>query len=148
MLIVNLTPYPATLDQIDDGVRNLAPDEQEALRRAHKFNEFPSAEEISARAEFIANLAVNNGLGDDDDDPFPDAAMINGEPYLMSALERELAAIGIKPVYAFSIRESQEVELLDGEVETHTIFRHAGFIDAVLEDPRQTQGDDSSASPR
>lgn len=154
MLIVNLTPYPATLDQIDDGVRNLAPDEQEALRRAHKFNEFPSAEEISARAEFIANLAVNNGLGDGDplssfyEDPFPDAAMINGEPYLMSALERELAAIGIKPVYAFSIRESQEVELLDGEVETHTIFRHAGFIDAVLEDPRQTQGDDSSASPR
>ncbi len=148
MLIINLTQHAATPDQIDDGVRNLAPDELSALRGALTFDELPSAEEISARAEFIANLAVCNGLGEDGDDPFPDAAMIGGAPYLMSALERELTVIGIKPVYAFSIRESQEVDIGDGVIEKRAVFRHAGFVDAVLEDPRQSHDEDGSDSPR
>lgn len=148
MFIVNLTQHPPTPEQIADGVRSMAVDERAALRGALTFDELPSAEEISARAEFIANLAVCNGLGEDGDDPFPDAAMIGGAPYLMSALERELTVIGIKPVYAFSIRESQEVDIGDGVIEKRAVFRHAGFVDAVLEDPRQSHDEDGSDSPR
>ena len=128
-MIINLTQHAATPDQVQAGVVDLYGVDQLALRVLLKFRWLPSASEIAERAELLAELAVHNGLGEDDgDDPFPDAAMIGGAPYLMAPLERALAARGIKPVYAFSLRVSSEVTLPDGSVEKRAQFQHQGFV--------------------
>jgi hypothetical protein len=99
------------------------------------FDEIPSPEEISARAEAIAEIAARYDLSDTDDDVtefFPDSAMIGGALWLMSALESELFSRGVRPFYAFSKRESAEKVLPDGSVQKINVFRHVGFVDATV----------------
>ncbi len=55
-------------------------------------------------------------------------AMIGGAPYLMAPLERHLARAGVRPMYAFSTRESVEQTGADGSVKKVSVFRHAGFV--------------------
>ena len=125
-MIINLTQDKGTPDQ---GVTDLQGDELEALKEALTFDAIPSKEEIRGRAEYIAELALQNGLGGDDgEDPFPASAMIGGAPWLMSALENALIARGITPVYAFSIRESVDLVGADGATRKTSVFRHVGFI--------------------
>lgn len=48
----------------------------------------------------------------------------------MGALERALINEGIKPLYAFSLRESVE-RVVDGKTVKTTVFHHLGFVKAV-----------------
>lgn len=132
MIIINLTQHAATADQLAAGVVDLPDTERAALQRALTFDALPTAEDLVERAEYIANLAALNGLGgDEDDDPHPMAAMIGGAPYLMGPLEAALLDAGIEPVYAFSVRETEEQKQPDGSVRKVAVFRHAGFVPAV-----------------
>jgi hypothetical protein len=57
-----------------------------------------------------------------------DAAMIGGAPFFMSTLEKTLKEYGIKPLYAFSKRESVE-ENENGIIIKKSIFKHIGFVE-------------------
>jgi hypothetical protein len=127
-MILNLTQHPGTPEQ---GVTDLTGDELAALKTALTFDAIPTAQEITERAEYIAELACMNGLGGEDDDPIPTSAMIGGAPYLMAPLERELRQRGVDPRYAFSARESVEQTQPDGSVRKVNVFRHAGFVPAA-----------------
>jgi hypothetical protein len=131
-MIVNLTQHPATPDQISAGVVDIPAHAREGMIEALTFSELPTREGIRARAAQLAELAVQNGLGTDDgDDPIPTAAMIGGAMWLMGPLASELRLRGIKPVFAFSVRETEEVTQADGTVKKVSVFRHAGFVPAV-----------------
>lgn len=128
-MIVNLTQHPATPEQRADGVRDLAGHELAALKEALTFGAIPTAGEIHARAEAIAQIACANGLaGDEGDDPQPRAAMIGGAGYLMPALEAALRGYGIEPLHAFTRREVVETVGPDGAVTKTAVFRHAGWV--------------------
>ncbi len=130
-MIINLTQHTATPEQVAAGVQDLPPTERAALVALLTFDVLPTRAEIEARAHDLAELACLNGLaGDEGDDPHPAQAMIGGAPYLMGALEVELRARRIAPVYAFSTRESVEQAQPDGSVRKINVFRHAGFVPA------------------
>ena len=124
-MILNLTQHPATTEQIEAGVVDLPDSVRPALIGWLTFSQLPSREEIEDRAEAIALLA--DSLLPEEGNP---AAMIGGAPYLMAALEAALRNQRIRPLYAFSVRESAEQVLPDGTVRKTSIFRHAGFIAA------------------
>lgn len=131
MNIINLTQHEATPDQMAAGVTDMQKQEREALSDALTFDKLPSSDEIRDRAEWIAELAVHNGLGGDyGDDPHPDQAMIGGAPWLMGPLCDALRQRGIDPVFAFSVRETQESHQTDGSVRKVNVFRHTGFVRA------------------
>lgn len=130
MLIINLTQHEATSDQLAEGVVDLPAEHRKALAEELTFSELPSPEEIRQRAEAIVALATMNGLGGDaDEDPWPDAAMVGGAPWLMPALCRQLEATAIPALFAFSTREAVEVEQ-NGQVVKTSRFIHRGFIAA------------------
>lgn len=129
-MIINLTQHPATADQRAAGVVDLQGQELAALKELLTFADLPSREDIAARAEQIAGLAVLNGLGGEDEDPAPLQAMIGGAPYLMAPLEWALQNQGITPVYAFSLRETVEQPQPDGSVKKTQVFKHLGFVKA------------------
>ena len=124
-MILNLTQHPATTEQIEAGVVDLPDSVRPALIGWLTFSQLPSREEIEDRAEALALLA--DSLLPEEGNP---AAMIGGAPYLMAALEAALRNQRIRPLYAFSVRESAEQVLPDGTVRKTSIFRHAGFIAA------------------
>lgn len=122
--IINLTQHNATAEQAVVGVFNIGDTElNTAVKQLLTFNtiEEASAESMEARAEKLATIAAKCGA---------DAAMIGGAPYFMSALERALKVSGIKPLYAFSVRESREVTNPDGSVTKTNVFKHVGFVEA------------------
>lgn len=124
-MILNLTQHPATTEQIEAGVVDLPDSVRPALIGWLTFSQLPSREEIEDRAEALALLA--DSLLPEEGNP---AAMIGGAPYLMAPLEVALRNQRIRPLYAFSVRESVEQTLPDGTVRKTSIFRHAGFIAA------------------
>ena len=131
-MIINLTQHAATAEQVAVGVVDLPAEQREALIDALTFESIPDAGEIRARAHDIAELACFNGLGGDDgDDPFPSHAMIGGALWLMPPLAKELRLRSIEPVFAFSVRETEEKVQPDGSVKKVAIFRHAGFVQAL-----------------
>lgn len=130
-MIINLTQHPATPEQIEAGVTDLPQAQRAALVAALTVDTLPKRQEIAQRCLCIAEIALQNGLGDDmDDDPVPASAMIGGAPWMMAALESALQERGIAPLYAFSVRESAEQAMPDGTVRKVNIFRHAGFVPA------------------
>lgn len=128
MRIVNLTQHASTPDQRKAGVYDLEGERLSSLKAALNFTHLPQAEEIRQRAEAIADLVCRDG-------DKPDAAMIGGAPFLMASLERALAERGIKPLYAFSLREVKEMPQPDGSVKKEAVFRHLGFVPAVEVEP-------------
>jgi len=129
-MILNLTQHPSTPDQ---GVADLTGGHLAALKTALTFGELPTYDDLALRAAFIAELALNNGLGGDDDvAPKPESAMIGGAPYLMGHLANALMLAGIEPLYAFSVRETDEQIKPDGSVVKVAVFRHAGFVPASV----------------
>lgn len=130
-MIVNLTQHSASADQLAVGVIDLAGDELDSLKDALTFGELPDAQEIRDRAEHVAELACYNGLGDEGDRPMPKQAMIGGALWLMAPLAAALRARGIDPVFAFSVRYTEEQKHADGSVRKIAVFRHAGFVPAV-----------------
>jgi hypothetical protein len=118
-MIVNLTQHPGTPEQ---GVTDLTGEAKERLVELLTFEEIPSRVDIIDRAYGIATLGAVM--------PRADAAMIGGAPYLMAPLEAALRLWGIKPLYAFSLRESVEEIAADGTVKKTAVFKHKGFIEA------------------
>ena len=131
-MIVNLTQHPASAEQIAAGVTDLPAEQRAALIQALTFESLPTAAEILAAAETVAELAAQNGLGDHDgDSPAPSSAMIGGALWLMAPLAAALQRRGIEALFAFSQRESAETIQPDGSVRKTAIFRHVGFVPAL-----------------
>lgn len=118
--IINLTQHQATPEQVAQGVIDLEPADRDQLRALLTFEEIPSKEEIEQRAAAIAALAHLDA----------DAAMIGGAPYLMPALSAALKNSLVRPVYAFSKRESMDMAQPDGSVRKVAVFKHIGFVEA------------------
>lgn len=142
MSIINLTQHPATPDQIASGVFDLPAAARADLQALLTFGELPDVQEIRSRAEQIAGMAAMHASGEDraDDDgnlPTGDVggfamhAMIGGALWLMAPLAAALREQGIEPVFAFSVRETEEQKQADGSVRKVAVFRHAGFAPAV-----------------
>jgi len=117
MTILNLTQHPATPDQIEAGV--VEPADKKQVVDLLTFDTIPSPAEMRDRAERIAALAKEAGAA---------SAMIGGAPFFMSALERALLEAGVEPVYAFSVRRTEEAPQPDGSVRKTNVFRHVGFV--------------------
>lgn len=127
-MILNLTQHLATPEQIAAGVVDLPAPQRSELIEALTVNDLPTWAELAARAEFIAELACQNGLGGDEaDDPHPQAAMIGGAGPLMRALLPALTARGISARESFSRRESVDAVQADGTVRKTATFRHVGW---------------------
>ncbi len=123
MKILNLTQHPATLDQIDQGVFDLpqgAGSAGEYAKSVLTFLSIPSSGRLFNAANDLANLTVDFGYSH---------AMIGGAPFFMSKLEEALLRKGVKPLYAFSERISEETVAEDGTVIKINVFKHVGFVD-------------------
>lgn len=119
MKILNLTQHSASPEQLKAGVYNLEGEQLATLKRLLTFENLPSRDEVGERASAIAELARKEGA---------EEAMIGGAPFLMGKLENALMAGGVKPLYAFSRRESVET-VRDGETIKTSVFRHIGFVE-------------------
>ncbi|MDA8146485.1 MAG: hypothetical protein M0Z27_10560 [Thermaerobacter sp.] len=97
--------------------------EREKLAAILTFEELPPRTEIVRRAQALAALAVAHGAKE---------ALIGGAPYLMGPLEVALCAVGVVPLYAFSVRESVEQVQADGSVRKVQVFRHLGFVEGTV----------------
>jgi hypothetical protein len=133
MNILNLTQHSASAEQQEAGVIDLPVERKEELIKLLTFGEIPSANELAEAQVAIARLASNflqeKGLTEptpDQEDRF--AVMIGGAPFLMGGLEAALKCTGLRPVYAFSRRESVEAVQEDGSVRKVAVFRHLGFV--------------------
>ena len=132
-VILNLTQHAATTEQLKAGVVDLSERKLSELKVLLTFDNIPSAAELKDRAEKIERLAVSflceitpeNELLDDVDL----AAMIGGAPFFMATLESHLKERAIRPLYAFSRRDSVEVATPEGVVK-QAVFRHLGFYEA------------------
>lgn len=120
-MILNLTQHKATAEQVAAGVVDLSDGDRMILSKALTFDELPCDTILRLRAESIAMMAVANSNG-------CKSAMIGGAPYFMRHLESALWHVCIRPLYAFSRRESVETIRSDGTVEKTAVFRHAGFV--------------------
>jgi hypothetical protein len=118
--ILNLTQHAATADQLAVGV--IEPADKKTVQALLTFDELPSPFELKARANHLARIVALSGC---------DAAMIGGAPFFMAPLELAFTEGGIKPLYAFSKRETVEEPQKDGSVKKTQIFRHAGFVETL-----------------
>lgn len=116
--ILNLTQHFATPEQVKAGVHE--PVFKSQVQNLLNFIEIPTYAGMKSRAQKLAYMCKEDGYK---------AAMIGGAPYFMAVLEQELKIQGIKPMYAFSTRESQEVEQADGSVRKINVFKHIGFYE-------------------
>lgn len=141
MPILNLTQHTATPEQIEAGVVEPTAEERAEIVQFLTFDEQPDRYDIRDRAYELASLArrvffrVYGAMTPDEREldsqgGTGSCAMIGGAPFLMRALEEELARELITPLYAFSTRESVEQVQPDGSVRKTAIFRHQGFIQA------------------
>ena len=119
--IVNLTQHSATAEQVAAGVITLA--NHSAVKVLLDFATLPTVADIWQRARQLAQLAKASGASH---------AMIGGAPFLLPELEFQLKAVGVSPLYAFSVRESVESTQPDGSVVKTAVFRHVGFYNPVL----------------
>lgn len=117
--VLNLTQHAATQDQLDAGV--VEPMNKGAVQEALTFSEIPRRKTIIDNALALAYMALDSGCN---------KALIGGAPFLMSALEKALMAVGVEPLYSFSIRSSVEESDDNGGVKKTAVFKHAGFISA------------------
>ena len=104
--VLNLTPHTATPEQVALGV--VEPTTKMQLVKIQHFLDLPDKEAIMQAAIAIADLAHAEIFGDDEYHPLnanSPRAMIGGNaPFLLSELEKQLKASGIRPVYSYYIR--------------------------------------------
>lgn len=127
-MILNLTQHPATPEQRAAGVIDLSDRDRALLAHALTFDECPDQATLKTRAVSIAMMAAGHPSK-------ACSAMIGGAPYFMEPLERALWDVGIRPLYAFSVRESVERTRPDGTVEKTAVFRHTGFVGLEFAEP-------------
>jgi hypothetical protein len=120
--ILNLTQHAATAEQLAAGVIDPSDEAQAELQTLLTFFDLPSPETIRDRAEQIAEVAAAVRIK---------RAMIGGAPWLMAPLAAALRQRGVEPLFAFSVRETEEQTQPDGSVRKIAVFRHAGFVPAV-----------------
>ena len=123
-MIINLTQHHATPEQLTSGVIDVPAELKAELTALLTFDTIPTKEELNEAAMKVAAMAVICTQGFE-----APTAMIGGAPFLMSALEVALRHYGIKPLYAFSERVSEEQEQTDGSVRKVNIFKHKGFVE-------------------
>ena len=129
-MIINLTQHPATQEQKDAGVRDIAPELQAKLRQLLTFDTLPTVQELRGRAYQLFQLFEEETLNDNWEaakQSWP-SVMIGGAPYLMSHVEECFLAEGITVRFAFSQRRSVEEQQADGSVVKRTVFVHEGFV--------------------
>ena len=127
MAIVNLTQHKATTEQVAAGVVDIEDEEAlHSLVECLTFDQLPDSSEIYAKVAGIVTLAVHWQEFED-----TKAAMIGGAPWLMGPLTEALKAEGIKPLFAFSTRESVEQIMPDGSIRKTAVFRHKDFVEAL-----------------
>ena len=119
--MLNLTMHDATQEQLKHGVVDLLCLNSKVLRALLSFEQLPCVEEVRDRAERIADLAESLEAS---------SAMIGGAPFLIEPLSKALKKRGIRPMFAFSRRSSEERTYPDGTVRKVSIFRHLGFVPA------------------
>ena len=115
MKIFNLTQHAGSADQ--EGLVEPSAEQKKRIIVLISFEEVPSSEEMEARAHELARIASGYS-----------AAMIGGAPYFQAPLERALLKVGVKPLYAFSKRESVDEQMPDGSIRKVAVFRHAGWV--------------------
>jgi hypothetical protein len=111
---INLTQHTASPEQ-----DCIEPSDKTAVQRLLTFETLPDRDDIKDRAVALAMIAETSGASE---------AMIGGAPYLMTCLEDQLSKRGIKPLYAFSTRESIEQHQPDGSIRKIAVFKHIGFV--------------------
>lgn len=129
-MIVNLTQHLVTGEQLAAGVVDIPPPLRRILSDALTFESIPTRNQIIDAAEIIADIAYQ--FRTPEYDMLPDAAMIGGAMWLMGPLAEALQARGIEPLFAFSQRQSVESTLADGSISKISIFRHVGFVSAIV----------------
>lgn len=117
MTILNLTQHRATSEQIEAGVQEMPLIDSSIMT----FTELPTKEDIESRVAIIVSTAAKTGAK---------KAMIGGAPYLMTHLAKSLVVAGIEPLFAFTLRESEDIPQEDGSVKKVAVFKHAGFVPA------------------
>jgi len=130
-MILNLTQHNATAEQKAQLVVEPRMT-KEKIRKLLTFEEIPTKEEIEARAEKLAEIAVSEAshyAGETDNEVWITRVLIGGAPFFMGALEKAIRECGFTPVYAFSKRESEEIPQPDGSVKKIAVFRHIGFVE-------------------
>lgn len=115
--ILNLTQHNALEKQVQEGVYE--PSDKRKVKELLTFEGCPQKEDIRQRAKALAEMAVSEGA---------EAAMIGGAPYLMGSLETALKAVGVQPLYSYSLRDVEEV-VIDGATVKKQIHRHLGWIE-------------------
>jgi len=118
MYILNLTRHKASPAQIDVGVADMTDERRDKLINLVTFDKLPTSNEVATRALRIALLAHHTRTS---------YAMVGGAPYLMAALVSALGRYGIKALFAYSERVSDE-DTVTG-VKT-SVFKHIGFVEA------------------
>ena len=128
-MIINLTQHTATAEQMKSGVTDLTGDAAAIVRHLLTFDDIPTGADMDYRATKIAVIAGERLAAEDrDTDDTERLAMIGGAPFFMTSLERALRWADIRPVYAFSVRDSVEQPDGNGGVRKINTFRHAGFV--------------------
>jgi len=127
MKILNLTQHAASAEQLAVGVVDLSDGDRQVLSEWLTFDSLPTAADVVIRAELIGRAAAGWHLKINVREEYTHA-MIGGAPFLMSALEDALKVRGITPLYAFSVRASEEQAMPDGTVRKVNVFRHLGFV--------------------
>lgn len=128
--ILNLTQHKATNDQLAAGVIDLPEDNRTKLQELLSFDELPSVRQLRDRASSVTELAYDALYNKEDGDLITDEVMIGGAPFFMGYLETFLRRKGLKPVYAFSRRVTEEQQQADGTVKKIAVFKHEGFVPA------------------
>lgn len=122
-MILNLSQDSATAEQLQAGVVDLPEAERQRLEEAMTFEDLPTRVQIQEACDTIASIAVRLNAY---------TAMIGGDPWMMSTLEQTLAQVGVRPLYAFSVKESVESVQPDGSVRKTEVLRHLGFVEAFV----------------
>ena len=123
--ILNLTQHIATPEQTEAGVFEPSEEDKKEIQKLLTFEEIPDTKELGTRAYCIGRIAIHYF----DDGASSGNAMIGGAPYFMNFLEDALKYEGIKPMYAFSKRESADQVQPDGSVIKVAVFKHCGFVE-------------------
>jgi hypothetical protein len=116
MKIINLTQHAESAEQKLAGVVSTVSGHRKLVEYL-TFTSLPEMVEINKRCAGLVRIATMMSA---------EAAMIGGAPYLMAPLTAALKEAGIKPLFAFSERVSQEDP--DTGVKT-SVFKHLGFVE-------------------
>ena len=132
MCILNLTQHNASPEQLKAGVIDMTMAGQPTeLKELLTFDNLPSREDVNDRAKKIADWAemeIYCSGGHSGDNFKINAVMIGGAPFLMAPLVKQFRKKGIRTLFAFSKRVSEEDPKTGRKI---SVFKHEGFVTAL-----------------